>query len=202
MEANQMNPINRTVAAVIAVAAVSFSVPSLTFAQDQGVYLGGGIGEAKAKEWCDTGGVAGVTITSCDNKATAWKIYGGYQINKNFAAELSYLKTDDFTATVNLGALSIPGSGDGYSLGIAALGILPVNQQFSVFGKIGIAQTDTETRATLGGTTVTIGDDGSDAHFGVGLMFNFTRNWGGRLEWERLNDSKIELLSVSVQYRF
>jgi OmpA-OmpF porin, OOP family len=197
-----MKPINRTVASVIAVAAVSFSVPSLTFAQDQGVYLGGGIGEAKAKDWCDTGGIAGVTITACDNKATAWKIYGGYQFNKNFAAELTYLQTDDFSGTVNVAATPVAVTADGKTWGIAALGILPVNQQFSVFGKIGIAQTDSEAKVTVGATTVTVGDDGSDTHFGVGLMFNFTRNWGGRLEWERLNDSKIELLSVSVQYKF
>jgi OmpA-OmpF porin, OOP family len=197
-----MNPINRTVAAVIAVAAVSFSVPSLTFAQDQGVYLGGGIGDAKAKEWCDTGGISGVTITACDNKATAWKIYGGYKVNRNFAAELTYMQTDDFTATVNFGGSSARVSADGKIWGLAALGMLPINPQFSVFGKIGVAQTDAQGTVTVGGTTFTVGDDETEAHFGVGLMFDFTRNWGARLEWERLDKSKVELLSVSVQYKF
>ena len=197
-----MRKIRNSVAAAIAVAAVGFSIPSVTFAQDQGGYLGGGIGDAKVKEFCDTGGIAGLTVTPCDNKATAWKIYGGYQFNKNFAAELSYIKTDDFTATVNFGGFSVPVSVDGTIWGIAALGILPINQQFSVFGKFGFAQTDAQATGTVGGTTFTVGEDETEAHIGVGLKFDFSRNWGARLEWERLDKSELELISVSVVYRF
>lgn len=197
-----MRPIFRVVATAIAVGAVGLSIPSLTFAQDQGGYLGGGIGDAKAKEWCDTGGIAGLTVTPCDNNASAWKIFGGYQFNKNFAAELTYMQTDDFTATVNFGGASAAVNADGKIWGLAALGMLPVNPQFSVFGKVDFAQTDAQGTVTVGGTTVTVGDDDTEAHFGVGLMFNFTRNWGARLEWERLDKSKLEIISVSVMYRF
>jgi opacity protein-like surface antigen len=38
--------------------------------------------------------------------------------------------------------------------------------------------------------------------FGVGAAFNFTRNFAIRAEWERLNDSEIDILSIGLQYRF
>src|SRR6267143_1528389 len=44
---------------------------------------GGTVGQAEFKDGCR--GLAG-----CDNKDTAWRILGGYQFNRYFAAELGY----------------------------------------------------------------------------------------------------------------
>ena len=37
---------------------------------------------------------------------------------------------------------------------------------------------------------------------GVGGVFNFSRNLGLRAEFERYNDSEINVLSIGMQYRF
>ena len=38
--------------------------------------------------------------------------------------------------------------------------------------------------------------------YGIGATWNFNRNFGVRAEWERLNDSDIDILSIGLQYRF
>jgi OOP family OmpA-OmpF porin len=47
------------------------------------LYLGATIGQAEFKEGC-------LGTGECDEKDTAWRILGGYQFNKFFAAELGY----------------------------------------------------------------------------------------------------------------
>lgn len=54
-----------------------------TFAQDGAFYVGASIGKAEAKDVCT--GVSGPGVT-CDDKDTTWKIFGGYQFNRNFSA--------------------------------------------------------------------------------------------------------------------
>ena len=53
----------------------------------QGFYVGGSIGQMKAKDACS--GISGAGV-SCDDKDTAWRILGGYQVNRNFGAEVGY----------------------------------------------------------------------------------------------------------------
>src|SRR5882762_12016655 len=70
--------------------AAVMAVPAVSMAQargETGWYLGGGIGQSQAKDGCTGVGGPGV---SCDDKDTAYKIFGGYQVNRNFAAELGY----------------------------------------------------------------------------------------------------------------
>jgi hypothetical protein len=33
-------------------------------------------------------------------------------------------------------------------------------------------------------------------------MFNFTRNLGLRAEWERLQDSDVDIMSIGIQFGF
>ena len=88
------------------------------------------------------------------------------------------------------------------TFGVAGLGILPLGNQFEIFGKLGIGNTSVDATATAGTLSAGAKDSGSDVLFGVGAMFNFSRNLGVRAEWERYNDSEIDVLSIGVQYRF
>ena len=69
--------------------AASMALPSIAMAQmmrgdaNTGWYAGASVGQSKLKDACSG-------IGSCDDKDTAWRILGGYQINRNFAAELGY----------------------------------------------------------------------------------------------------------------
>ena len=89
------------------------------------------------------------------------------------------------------------------TFGVAALGILPLGGgQFELFGKLGIGSTSVDATASAGGFSAGASDSGSDLVYGVGAMFNFARNLAVRAEYERYNDSEINVLSVGIQYRF
>lgn len=185
--------------------AMTAAFAGATFAQgmaDRGLYLGGSVGQAEAQGWCDTGGAAGVTLASCDDKDTAWKLFAGYKFNRYLALEGSYMNLGEFTASVTSGGVSANVTGEATSWNIAAVGMLPLGNQFSLFGKLGWAWTDAAASVTVGGTNVRVGEDDDEAIYGVGVQWDMTRNWALRAEWERLDKSEIDMLSIGVQFKF
>src|SRR5258708_19688358 len=81
-------------------------------------YLGGTLGQSKFKDGGD------------DNKDTAWRILGGYQINRYFSAELGYH---------NLGEVSgSAGKTKGNAWELVGVGAWPLIEQLSVYGKLGV----------------------------------------------------------------
>jgi OmpA-OmpF porin, OOP family len=168
-------------------------------------YVGAGVGQSKAKDFCGGGGA-----DSCDDKDTAWKIFGGYQFTPNFAAEIGYTNLGKFKAT--LGPLNDEAKVTAWE--ISAIGAWPIMQRFSVFGRLGVY------RATAKETTNFAGDfehDNNDWTFGLGLQYDFTRNLGVRAEWQRYrkvgggdvalganvgDKSDLDVLGVSALWRF
>jgi OOP family OmpA-OmpF porin len=168
------------------------------FAQDAGFSLGGSLGQATLKEWCDTSGApAGFVLVACDDKDSAWKLFGGYSFNRYFGLEATYINWGEATGTVG-GPQHI--SAEQTSMGIAAVGSLPLGPQFSVFGKAGFLVTEQEVRSSTSSTT-TEGEE-TEFHFGLGARFRFTPGWAARAEWERTDKLKVEMLSIGVEYRF
>ena len=179
----------------------STAAPCPAQAQDTGFYLGAAFGQAKAKDFCEDS-EPGFTLDACDDKASAWKVFAGYRFTRYIAAEASYIKTDDFSQRLTFSGAPVTLNVDAKSYGIAALGIWPATQQFSVFGKLGIARTDAEAQGTVLGQTITTGEDETGLHYGVGAMFDFTRNFGLRAEWEKLEKGEFDMLSLGLHYRF
>ena len=165
-------------------------------------FAGGSIGQSDIDDEVAAGLITAGTV---DGKDTAWKIFGGYMFNRHFGVEGAY---------VNLGAASYSGNFFGSPVtggkvevtgfNVAALGSYPINEQFSVFGKIGLFLWDAEASDTTGGVPFSAKEDGTDLSFGVGLGYNFTRNLGVRLEWEMFEaaDADATLLSIGIAWRF
>jgi OOP family OmpA-OmpF porin len=170
------------------------------FAQETGFYVGGSIGQAKAKDLCDA--PAPFVVTSCDEKATGWKAFAGYRFHRHFAIEGTYIGTDHFSVGATFLGVPVSVKADAQSLGIAALGIAPIGDRFSLFGKLGILRTEAEAAASVLGQRRTLGDKGTGAHYGVGAIYHLTRNWGLRGEWERARKGDFDLLTIGVQYGF
>jgi OOP family OmpA-OmpF porin len=190
-----------SIAALLAAAGMAVSSVSMAQSmQDRGWYVGGSLGQAEAGNWCDP--AAGATITSCDDKDTGWKVFGGYRLSRHFAAEASYINFGEYTATVTVAGTPATVSADATGWGLAALGIFPLSDRFELFGKLGFVRGESEADVTIAGTQVTVGDKGTELHYGLGATYNLTRNFGVRAEWENVNDAELSLLSIGIQYRF
>ena len=169
-------------------------------------YLGGSFGSTKLNGACDDARSAfamfGGTVASCDDKSTGWKIFGGVQINKHFAIEGTYINWGELKGSGTLIGVPVSISGDATSFGVAAVGILPISERFSLFGKAGVLMTTVSATIAGGGVSASDDDDDTELHLGVGAMFHLTDRWSIRGEWERTQDSKIEMISIGIQYRF
>ncbi|HEX7221435.1 MAG TPA: outer membrane beta-barrel protein [Burkholderiales bacterium] len=165
-------------------------------------YLGGSVGQSDIDEQITTGLITGGSV---DGKDNAFKIFGGYMFNRHFGIEGAYVDLGEVSYSGNFFGTPVTGGRvEVTGINISALGALPVNEQFSVFGKIGLFLWDAEANDTTGGAAFSAKEDGTDLSFGVGVGYHFTRNLGIRAEWEMFdtNDADASLLSVGVLWRF
>jgi OOP family OmpA-OmpF porin len=168
-----------------------------------GFYLGGGIGQSDAKDGCD--GISGPGV-SCDSEDTAWRLFGGYQLNTNLALELGYTDLGEVSATGPGGSASAEAT----ALEFSALGMFPIAEGFSLYGKAGVYRGEVDSRASIAGLSGSASEDNTDFTLGAGVQFDMTRNIALRGEWQRYMDmggeetgeSDVDLLSVNVLYRF
>ncbi|MEQ1516593.1 MAG: outer membrane beta-barrel protein, partial [Usitatibacteraceae bacterium] len=118
----------------------------LAFAQDAGWYGGLNIGQSKAKidDARITSGLIGGGFTSAaltnDDRDTGYKVFGGYQFNKNFSLEGGYFDLGRFgfvANTVPLGSLTGNIKIKGVNLDL--VGMLPLTEKFSAFARLGVS---------------------------------------------------------------
>ena len=212
---------SRNVAAVGCLAAAALAAPA-SFAQDPGWYVGGSIGRSAATidDGRITSGLAaeGLATTSISDRDrdTGYKLFGGYQLNRNFAVEAGWfdLGKMGFTATTSPpGTLDGEGRFDGVNLDL--VGTLPVTDRFALLGRLGVANVRTRgTFSTSGAVLLPYSGSNpsarhTDLKFGGGVAWRLTQAWELRAEAERFhvddsvgNRGHIDLFSVSVVYRF
>lgn len=124
----------------------------------------------------DTGFYAGVNVGSATidspgfSSTTAIGALGGYNFNQNFAAELAYT---DFGSKSYVGVPNVKSS----AVSLSGVGSYPINEQFSVFAKLGVASTSMS--ATGSPTT-----SKSDLTYGVGAQLNVNKQIGIRLGYD------------------
>jgi OOP family OmpA-OmpF porin len=179
------------------------SLPGLALSQDiPGWYIGIGIGQSKAKGACD--GVSGPGIT-CDETDTAGKILGGYQLSKNFALELGYADLGQAKATGGGGSSTFGTKGFEFT----GIGMLPIGERFSVLAKAGLFSWKVDLKDETG-LIGSANASGTDLTYGLGLKFDFTRDFAIRGEWQRYKDvgdlnttgqADVDFIGVSLVYR-
>lgn len=216
--------------AFIAVAALIFFGSGAGYAQDQGFYMGGGIGKSKANNAgscadLNTVFLPGFSCSSNDT-STGWKLFAGYQFNRYIAAEAGYVDLGDFkiSASGNFAGPLPPGPGtasgsdkaSGFSFDV--VGTLPIDERFGLIGRIGLfawsldATTNVAQTNVINPASASQSDKptGTSVDFGVGVKYDFNKDIGVRAEFQRFqsigNDttgkSDIDLISASILYRF
>jgi len=129
---------------------------------------------------------------------TAYKLYGGYQFNRNLTLEGGYADFGKFDARREI-ALPMFGtlSGDLRASGfyVGALGVVPLPNRFSLFGKLGTSYTSGTASVSTGGVMLpllTPADLSSkrtewNAKYGLGASYEMSNKMGLRFEYERIN---------------
>lgn len=189
---------------LVAVALLSLSSVAMA---DSGAYAGIGFGRASVD--VDT---TGLSNTSVDDTDTGFKIYGGYQFTNNFGLEAGY--ADLGKATINGEEIGVPfnGSIENSAIFLDAVGTLPLTNEFSVFGRAGVAFTKTEASVNVPGFgSASDKENEANLKFGLGAQYSFTKSVALRAEWERYLDvgdeattgeSDVDVVGISLNVKF
>ncbi len=188
-------------------------------AADADWYLGLGAGrsashldDTRIAEELTSPGFA-VTSIDTDSHKNAYKLFGGYQVNRYFATELSYFDLGKFSFYAHTApAGEVNGTISVHGLAFDVVGLLPFTEQLSAFAKIGAAEAQTRDSfsstlgAGLGGAPEQWHINGK---FGAGLQYLLTAHVGVRAEWERyrINDAvrdhgNVDAWTVSLVFPF
>jgi OOP family OmpA-OmpF porin len=161
---------------------------------EPGFYLGAGVGTTKI----DDDSFDGINF---DDSDTGFKVFGGYSFNQNFAVEASYFDLGE--ASGNFEDVSFDVGVSGFN--VSAVGVLPLTDMFSLFGKLGYAFYDLDAHATIVGVgSGSASDSQSDLAYGVGASLGFAERWEARVEFEAINvdNGDANMISVGGLYRF
>lgn len=132
---------------------------------------------------------AGGSVGSNDDEEIALKALGGYQINRNFSAELGFSR---------LGDMNVNGTRfNPRALEVVGLGAFPVGP-VSLYGKLGVFQ-----------GMNTPGSNNTDLTYGFGVLYEVARNIAVRGEWQRYDglktgagDHDADVMSIGAIFRF
>lgn len=134
-------------------------------AHAEGLYVGAGLGTPHYGSTVN--GISG------NGSGLSGKLYGGYQLLPNFAVE---------AGVADLGHID-QGNGkvDGRSVFLDAVGIAPLNDKWSLLGRVGVAHVNLDTST---------GDaSGHGLKLGLGAQYALGHDMALRGEWERYRPS-------------
>jgi opacity protein-like surface antigen len=103
----------------------------------------------------------------------------------------------------NLDEASAPGGAtEGTAWELVGIGTLPLGNQFSAYGKLGVYHGELEAPGAE--------ETNNDLTYGRGLQYDFTRAVGVRGEWQRYSkmgggavaETDVDVLNVGAVYRF
>ncbi|MEE9310148.1 MAG: outer membrane beta-barrel protein [Cocleimonas sp.] len=154
------------------------------------MYFGGAIGPSEADSYCDG-------ASSCEDKDTAWKVFGGYKVTDRLSAEAAYINLGDIHKPTNGG-----GSETSQVSALTATGVasMPINDQVDLFGKLGIMRWSSDN--SVGGD-----ESGFGMTYGLGAKMNISEKTKLRAEWEKLpgietsssGKTDVNMLSIGVE---
>ena len=226
------------VASIVAIAANS------AIAGPGNWYIGAGAGMSSYKDWlsqdditaaknefrADLGFVnfSGSESAESEDKASGFKLFGGYSFHKNIAVELSYIDMGEVEANSSssgtfFDSADNPVDGDLFASAKASVDAFTLDANLSypiasfaaLFVKAGVYAADAELESSAGSSFSTESinesrtDSSSGLHFGIGANFWVTDAIGLRAEWERLDnveadggESDVDLVSAALIYSF
>jgi opacity protein-like surface antigen len=153
---------------------------------------------AQAQNFSDTQphayvGVAASTAKNIqsDDYKLGGKVYGGYEFNRTWAAEAGYSDLGDHGATKS----------NGYY--VAAKATMPINEQFSAYGKVGVEHSERK----LNTAALNLKDTDTGAYGALGVQYKLNQQVALTAEYERYGKekdigAKSNVWTVGAHYNF
>jgi opacity protein-like surface antigen len=144
----------------------------------------------------------GTTNSSSDGWKANAKIFGGYDFDKNWGVEAGYTDYRKSDYNYTLGNQIFHGESEGHSTYIAGKYTAPINDQVSVFGKLGVS----DNKVKLNDANFR-GESKTEVYAGVGGQYNLNQKVALTLEYERYGKSKdfgqkADVITVGAKYAF
>lgn len=182
----------RNVQTISGLILATFLLPSLANA-DTGLFVGASIGSSHLDE--DFGGF------NMDSDASAYRIFGGFQLGDHLGIEAGYHNFGDFEETVDFGQFlsRTEITADGWTLG-GTVG-LPLSEQFSLYGRAGVFFWDADVE--VDGFSIDVPED-ENPYYGGGAKYRVSPNLSLIGDWTRyeLDTIDSDVISIGFQYGF
>jgi OOP family OmpA-OmpF porin len=183
---------------ITAVALAAGLVSAPAFAQSWYVGFGAGIGNL-GKTGQDITGLTNATIDDSDKTYT---IRGGYRFHPNFAVELGYYDLGKYTFSGRSGNVDVSGSAKAKSFGLSAVGIAPIAQNFELYARLGIEQSELKANANTANLTASESDKQTGATYGIGARYLINKQVGLFAEWMKNDKIEVDSYLFGVDFRF
>lgn len=147
-------------------------------------------------------GAAGTS--NSDGYKASGKIFGGFDVNPMFGVEAGYTDLRKADHTYTIGATSGSATTSGSRSYLAAKASMPVNDAFSVYGKLGAGYSKVKMRSTTIGNA---DDSDTEVYAGVGGQYKISDKVALTLEYERYGKNKdfgpsANAITVGARYNF
>jgi OOP family OmpA-OmpF porin len=198
---------------ILSIASTFFA--SSAMAADQGWYVLGGLGQSTSTNGQSTldnavYGSGGSGFSSSYSKGTFYNIDLGYQFNKFVAVEGGYIGSGGTNYSASGGNLVTPINASANISGaeIAAVGFIPLTNNFSLLGKLGATSITESASVNYAGGLASVNGTVTAATYGIGAQYYFNSNLFGRLDLDSYSmgdpsySSRVDVWTVNIGYHF
>jgi len=188
----------KLILALIAGTAAMGAAQAQTTQTQPRAYVGVGVATADHED----SSVGGLTNINSDGYKASAKIFGGYEFDQNWGAEVGYtdFRHSDFNYANGVGG---SGRTKGYGYYVAGKYNYPVNDQVAVYGKLGLQHSERK----LESPALNLKDSDTGAYGAVGVQYNLNQQVALTAEYERYGKSKdfgakADVWTVGARYSF
>ncbi len=182
---------------LFAVIAASAALSSISIAHAEGAYAGAGA-VASRYSFNEPG-------TDQSGNKVSGKLFAGYEFDKTWGVEAGYTDfgSKSFTFNGSNGASQV--ATDSHAFYVAAKATAPINEQFSVFGKLGVASTHDNISGDVQSNFQ--GDSKTGLYASIGGQYAINKNVALTAELEHYGQSadfgrKADALAFGARYSF
>ncbi|MDC8759068.1 outer membrane beta-barrel protein [Janthinobacterium fluminis] len=182
---------------IVALIGAAFAFPIA--AQADNTYVGVNVGRGEQK--------ISIPVVSGKETKTSYKLYGGYNFDKNFGVEGGYV---DF-GKAKFTNKTYSSEAKSKAFYVAATGTLPVSDEFGVFAKVGLSANRVSYDFKDTGMRGSSSANRSSLIFGLGASYNVTKeiaivaeyeNFGKIAKGDGGGDIKANTFSAGLRYKF